>query len=132
MKRAAVVREQYNKYSVAPGINVNGQLTLGENIADLGGLSIAYDAYMRRLERTERKDIDGYTPEQRFFLSFALFDAENCRPEVLKLRVLNDTHSPPTCRINGVVSNLPEFYSAWGVKKGDKLYRDPKDRAKIW
>lgn len=131
-RKASVVKKQFDQYRVADGVPVNGQLTLGENIADLGGASIAYDAYQRELKRTGRKDMDGFTPEQRFFIGFSLFDCEKMRPEAEKTRVLTDPHSPSQFRINGPVSNLPEFYAAFGVKKGDKLYRSPKDRAKIW
>ena len=131
-KKAKVLVKQFNEYTVAGGLKVNGQLTLGENIADLGGVSIAYDAYQRRLAKTGRKDIDGFTPEQRFFLSFALFERELRRPEAEKTQVLTDPHSPGLFRINGPASNLPEFYEAFGVTKGDTLYRNPSSRAKIW
>lgn len=131
-KKAQVLVKEFNAYVVADGLKVNGQLTLGENIADLGGASIAYDAYKLRLAKTGRKDIDGFTPEQRFFLSLALFERENRRSEAEKTQVLTDPHSPGKFRTNGPASNLPEFYEAFGVKKGDKLYREPKDRAKIW
>lgn len=131
-KKAQVLVKQFNTYRVADGVKVNGQLTLGENIADLGGVSIAFDAYQLRLKKSGRIDIDGFTPEQRFFLGFALFDLENKRPEMEKTQVLTDPHSPSLFRINGPASNLPEFYAAFAVKKGDKLYRAPNDRAKIW
>lgn len=131
-KKAKVLVKQFNEYTVADGVKVNGQLTLGENIADLGGASIAFDAYNLRLAKTGRRDIDGFTPEQRFFLSYALFERENERPEAVKTAVLTDPHSPGVFRINGPASNLPEFYTAFNVQKGDKLYRAPKDRAKIW
>ncbi len=131
-KKAKVLIKQFNEYTVADGIKVNGQLTLGENIADLGGASIAFDAYQIRLKKTARKDIDGFTPEQRFFLGFALVERENERSEAQKTHVLTDPHSPSIFRINGPASNLPEFYEAFSVKKGDRLYRTPKSRAKIW
>ena len=131
-KKAKMLVKQFNEYKVADGLKVNGQLTLGENIADLGGASIAFDAYQLRLQKTERKTIGGFTPEQRFFLSFALFERELRRPEAEKTQILTDPHSPGTFRINGPASNLPEFYSAFGVKKGDKLYRASSARAKIW
>jgi len=131
-KKAEVLIKQFNKYTVADNLKVNGQLTLGENIADLGGASIAFDAYKLRLAKTDRKDINGFTPEQRFFLGFALFERENSRPEAQKTQVLTDPHSPGIFRINSPASNLPEFYEAFNVKKGDNLYRAPKDRAKIW
>jgi putative endopeptidase len=124
--------KEFDGYEVESGLHVNGQLTLGENIADLGGLSIAFDAYQLRLKETGRKDIDGFTPEQRFFLGYAGTEREQERPEFRKTQVLTNPHSPSLFRVNGPLSNLPEFYEAFGVKKGDKLYRDPKLRAKIW
>jgi putative endopeptidase len=132
-KKAELVRKQFDAYKVADNVPVNGQLTLGENIADLGGVSIAYDAYVQCLARKkERRTIGGFTPEQRFFLGFALFEREKSSPEFQKMQVLTDPHSPGEFRINGPASNLAEFYTAFGVKKGDKLYRDSKTRAKIW
>jgi putative endopeptidase len=130
-KSKQIVKE-FNGYEVAPGLKVNGQLTLGENIADLGGLSIAYDAYQLRLRETGRSNIYGFTPEQRFFLGYAATERENQRPEFTKTQVLTDPHSPSIFRVNGPLSNLSEFYAAFDIKKGDKLYREPKDRAKIW
>ncbi len=130
--KAKKVEKQFNQYTVAGGLKVNGKLTLGENIADLGGLSIAYDAYQLALKRSKRKDIDGITPEQRFFISFAVFERENSRPEFAKMQVLTDPHSPGIFRINGPVSNFNEFYEAFGVSKTDKLYRAPKDREMVW
>ncbi|MEJ0053204.1 MAG: M13 family metallopeptidase [bacterium] len=133
MKKAKLVEKQFDQYRVADGVPVNGKLTLGENIADLGGASIAFDAYQAALSRTgKREAIQGFTPEQRFFLGFALFEREVVRPEFVKMQVLTDPHSPGEFRINGPVSNLPEFYEAFGVRKGDKLYREPKERARIW
>ncbi len=123
---------EFNGYEVAPKMHVNGKLTLGENIADLGGISIAFDAYQLRLKETGRRDIAGYTPEQRFFLGYATTEREQERPEYRKTMVMTDPHSPSRFRVNGPLSNLPEFYAAFGVKKDDKLYRKPKDRAKIW
>ncbi len=130
--KAKTLVKEFNGYAVAPGMNVNGQLTLGENIADLGGISIAYDAYQLRLKETGRKDIDGFTPEQRFFLGYATTEREQERPEFRKTQVLTDPHSPSRFRVNGPLSNIPEFYEAFGVKKGDALYREPRNRAKIW
>lgn len=131
-KKAKVLVKEFNAYEVADGLKVNGRLTLGENIADLGGASIAYDAYQLRLAKTGREDINGFTPEQRFFLGFGLSERENRRPEAEKIQVLTDPHSPGIYRINGPASNLPEFYEAFNVRKGDKLYRESKNRAKIW
>jgi putative endopeptidase len=131
-KKAKRLVSEFNGYEIEHGIHVNGQLTLGENIADLGGISIAFDAYQLRLLETGRTEIDGFTPEQRFFLAYAGTEREQERPEYRKMMVMTDPHSPSRFRVNGPLSNLPEFYTAFGVKKGDKLYREPKDRAKIW
>ncbi|MFI5260293.1 MAG: M13 family metallopeptidase [Candidatus Paceibacteria bacterium] len=131
-EKAKRVIKEFDGYEVESGLHVNGQLTLGENIADLGGLSIAFDAYQLRLKETGRKEIDGFTPEQRFFLGYATTEREQERPEFRKMQVLTNPHSPSLFRVNGPLSNLPEFYAAFGVKKGDKLYREPKARAKIW
>lgn len=124
--------EQFGKYKVADGVSINGKLTVGENIADLGGLAIAFDAYQLHLKKVGRKNIDGFTPEQRFFLGDSLFERENCSPEFAKMAAVNNPHSPSIFRVNGPASNLSEFYEAFNVKKGDKLYREPKDRVKIW
>lgn len=132
MAKAKKVEKQFDQYEVADGLKVNGKLTLGENIADLGGLSIAYDAYQIQLARTGRQDIDGLTPEQRFFIGFSLFERENARPEFTKTQVLTDPHSPAVFRINGPVSNFDAFYHSYGVKKGDAHFRTPKDREMVW
>lgn len=132
MAKAKKVEKQFDTYEVADGIKVNGKLTLGENIADLGGLSIAYDAYQIQLARTGRKDIEGLSPEERFFVGFSLFERENCRPEYTKMQVLTDPHSPGVFRINGPISNFDAFYEAYGVKRGDKHFRTPKEREMVW
>ncbi len=131
-EKSLAVEKQFNEYSVADGVKVNGKLTLGENIADLGGISIAYDAYQLELARNGRRDIDGLTPEQRFFIGFALFERENVRPEFEKMQVLTDPHSPGKFRINGPLSNFDAFYDAFGVRTGDQMYRAPKDREMVW
>lgn len=131
-RRAELFRKQYDAYEVADGVKVNGKLTLGENIADLGGIAIALDAYQRRLTKTGRKDIEVLTPEQRFFYAVTLFDRENCRPEFEKMAALTDPHSPAKFRVNGPLSNLEEFYLAFNVTNGDALYRTPASRAQIW
>ncbi len=123
---------QADKEEVAAGIHLNGQLTLGENMADMGGLAIAYDAYQKHLQKKGRKIIDGLTPEQRFFLGFAQMEREVARPETLKMRALTDPHAAAFWRINGPVSNFAPFYEAFDLKKGDKLYRDKRSRAEIW
>ena len=131
-EKGVVLVRQYGGFEVAPGIKVNGKLTLGENIADLGGASIAFDAYLHHLGKTGRKLVGGFTPEQRFFLGWARADREHARPEYMKTAAAVDPHSPSVYRINGPASNMNEFYTAFGVRRGDRLYREPGDRAKIW
>ncbi|HWH15973.1 MAG TPA: M13 family metallopeptidase [Candidatus Paceibacterota bacterium] len=132
MDKARKIEKQFNAYTVADGVKVNGKLTLGENIADLGGVSIAYDAYQLQLARTGRKDIGGLSPEERFFIGFSLFEREHSKPEYTKMQVLTDPHSPAVFRINGPLSNFDAFYRTYGVQKGDALYRAPKDRETVW
>jgi putative endopeptidase len=126
--------DQYNHYEVLDSTFVNGKLTLGENIADLGGATIAFNAYKLSLEGKEApKPIDGFTDMQRFFLSYAQIWRTNMRDEELRKRVKTDEHSPAKIRINGVVYNMPEFYSAFpNVKEGDKLFRTAEQRPVIW
>jgi len=133
-KRAERVVEQFNKYEPLPGMHINGKLTLGENIADLGGLSIAYEALERALAKdpSKRKMIDGFTPEQRFFLSAAQVWKWNAREAMLKQSLTTNPHSPAPYRVLGPLSNLPEFYEAFQVKTNAAMYRAPGDRAKIW
>ena len=129
--RGKVLEKQFDGF-LYHGLNVKGKLTLGENIADLAGLLIAYEAYQMQLVRTGRKDIDGFTPEQRFFLAYAQSEHELERPEAAKLRVLTNEHAPSIWRVNGPLPNMQEFYDAWDVKKGDKMYLPPAKRANIW
>ena len=122
-ERAQKIVEQYNGYVAVDTLHVNGQLTLGENIADLGGATIAYWAYERSLEGKPRQIVDGFTPEQRFFLGFGQGWRSKIRPEALRMRTLTDPHSPPQWRVDGPVSNMPEFRKAWGCKAGDPMVR---------
>ena len=131
-KKGRALVAEYNTYTVADNIHVNGQLTLGENIADLGGLVIAYDAYQERLKKTGKKIIDGFTPEERFFLGAAQAECELVRNEYIKMAVLNDPHSPGEYRINGPLQNIPEFQSTYKVKRGDKRHRHKQKQVKIW
>ncbi|HVO28492.1 MAG TPA: M13 family metallopeptidase [Candidatus Paceibacterota bacterium] len=133
--KAAHLAEQFDKYEPLPGAHVNGKLTLGENIADLGGLLIAYDALRSKLDENPAaaaEKIDGFTPEQRFFMGCAVTERSHSREELLRLRLQTDPHSPSEFRVNGPVSNMEEFYEAFGVKEGDRLWRAPEDRVKIW
>jgi len=124
--------DQYSGYTVAGGAQVNGELTLGENIADLGGVMMAHAALQKALAGKSRDKIDGLTPEQRFFLSWAQVWRSNDRPELLKLRVNTDNHSPAQFRINGPLCNLKEFQEAFGCKEGDGMLRSGEARVEIW
>ena len=123
---------QYDSFYPVEGEHVNGKLTLGENIGDLGGLSIAFKAYKLSLSGKEGAVIDGFTADQRFFMGWARVWARLYREEELRQRLVTDPHSPAEYRCNGVVRNIPEFYSAFQVKEGDKLYLKPEERVKIW
>jgi predicted metalloendopeptidase len=131
-ERAQRVIDQYNGYVAVDTLHVNGQLTLGENIADLGGVTLAYYAYQRYLERHGRQDIDGFTPEQRFFIGFGQAWRRKLRPETERLRTLTDTHSPAFWRVNGPLSSMKEFQAAFGCKDGDTMVRAADKRAEIW
>lgn len=133
-EKSAMLIDQYNHYEVLDSLFVNGKFTLGENIADLGGATVAYNAYLLSLAGKESpKPIDGFTNFQRFFLAYAQVWRNNMRPEEIRRRVKIDEHSPAKVRINGVVYNMPEFYAAFpDVKSGDKLYRPEDKRPVIW
>jgi putative endopeptidase len=130
--RAKVLIECFNKFEALPGAFVNGELTIGENIADLGGLSTAYYALQMANEGKTPVSIQGFTEEQRFFLAFAQVWKQNIKDEMLRKRLLTDVHSPANFRVLGTLSNMTEFYKAFGVKEGDKMYRNNTERAKIW
>jgi predicted metalloendopeptidase len=131
-KRATLLVEQFSAYSPIPGMNVNGQLTLGENIGDLGGLSIAHRAWTISLKGRPSPVIDGLTGDQRFFMGWAQAWRAKARDEYLRRQLLSDTHAWAEYRANGPLGNIPAFYEAFGVKPGDKLYREPEKRVKIW
>ena len=132
--RAQKVVDHYNAYEALPGLHVNGKLTLGENIADLGGCSIAYEALHRALAKdpAKRKKIDGFTPEQRFYLSFSQVWRINCREAEIRRLITVDPHSPGQFRGIGAHVNVQEFYDAFGIKAGAPMWRPPELRAKIW
>ena len=132
MDKANVIVRQFNEYTVLDTIHVNGELTLGENIADLGGIIIAYDAFKRTAQGKSKEKLDGLTPDQRFFLGFAALWAGDIRPETQAQRIITDPHSPGLYRVNGPLSNIQPFYDAFGIKPGDKMYRPDSLRAKIW
>ena len=131
-RRAKLLGAQYSALSPLPGLNLNGDLTMGENIADLAGLAMAYRAYQLSLKGKPAPVIDGFTGDQRFFIGWAQGWARKYREDELRKRLLTDPHSPSEYRTNAVVVNLPQFYSAFDVKPGDKMYRAPEQRVKIW
>lgn len=131
-RRAKQLGAQYNALSPLSGLFVNGDLTMGENIADVAGLAMAYRAWQVSLRGKPAPVIDGYTGEQRFFIGWAQGWARKYRDDELRRRLLTDPHSPSEYRTNNVVSNLPEFHAAFDVKPGDKMYKAPADRVRIW
>jgi putative endopeptidase len=132
-ERTARLAEQYNSYAAIPGLNVNGQLTMGENIGDLGGLEMAYAAYQRYIaQHGQPPVIDGLTGDQRFFLAFAQAWRSQVREGALRERVLTDPHSPPEWRVNGIVRNVDAWYRAFNIQPGDRLYLPPEQRVHIW
>jgi putative endopeptidase len=126
-----VLVNQFNNFELL-GEKVNGELTLGENIADLGGITVAYTALQKALKGQNVDKIDGFTPLQRLMLSWSQVWRTNVRDEETKRRLKEDVHSPAEARVNGLMPNLPFFYEAFDIKPGDKLYRAPADRAVIW
>ena len=131
-KRTDMLVKQYNNYSPLPGYNVNGELTLGENIGDNSGLAIAYKAYKISLKGKPAPVIDGLSGDQRFFMGFGQVWRSKMREAQQIVQVKTDPHSPGQFRANGTVMNHPAFYEAFGVKEGDKMYLAPKDRVSIW
>jgi putative endopeptidase len=130
--RTDCVANEYSEFNVAQGININGKLVNGESVADLGGATIALRAYEKSLEGKERKTIDGFTPEQRFFLGFAQVWGENMSPQEATRRALTDPHAQGPFRVNGTVQNMPEFWKAYHCTDGDKMVRDAAKRCSIW
>jgi putative endopeptidase len=130
--QAARYGAQFDSYSVAPGVHVNGAFTMGENIADLGGLLLALDAYHASLKGASAPIRDGFTGEQRVFLGWAQVWRDKSRPDALKRQVAADPHSPARFRIDGPMRNIDAWYDAWNVKPGDTLYLKPEERVRIW
>ena len=131
-KRVDSLAAQYDAFEALPGLKVNGRLTLGENIGDLGGLSVSYEAYHIALKGKKAPVLDGLTGDQRFFLSWAQVWRSLYRDEQMRTLVMSNPHSPPMFRVNGPVRNLDAWYTAFDVKAGDKLYLPPGDRVRIW
>lgn len=130
--RTAKLIEQYSAFEALPGVFVNGEFTLGENIGDLGGISIGLKAYHLSLAGKEAPVMDGFTGDQRVFLGFAQVWANKYRDEALRNQIDTDPHAPSIFRANGSVRNVPEFYEAFNIAETDKLYLAPEERVKIW
>jgi len=130
--RANQLVMQYNSLTVLDTLHVNGKLTLGENIADLGGLSIAYEAFLKTKQNRLAKTINGFTPNQRFFLSWAQTWRSSKRPEAAAQDILKDPHSPDKHRTNATLANISAWYKVFNIKPGDKLYKKKEDRTEIW
>jgi len=130
--RTKCVDDQYSSYISVEDVHVNGKLTLGENVADLGGEILAWMAWKDATKDKHLEPIDGLTPEQRFFVGYAQWDCANERPEDLRLRAMVDPHSPARYRINGVVVNMPEFAAAFSCKEGQPMVKPAADRCKVW
>lgn len=140
-KAADALVAQYNSFEPLPDLHLNGTFTLGENIADLGGLLVSYAALLKVLPgepsprgrgQGEGQLIDGLTPAQRFFLSYAGTEKNNIRPEKLRLQIMIDPHSPGKYRVNGPLANIAEFFDAFAIKPGDKIFRSSDERVDIW
>jgi putative endopeptidase len=131
-RRAACIVHQFDSYVVLDHLHENGKLVEGESIADLGGLTIAYRAMEKSLQGKPREKVDGFTPEQLFFLGYAQIWAMNMRPQIERLQVMTDPHPVPRFRVNGPLSNMPAFAAAWHCQPGEAMVRPAKERCKIW
>ena len=131
-QRVAGIVRQFNGYTLLDSLHINGKATAGENIADLGGIVIGLDAFKKTKEYQEGKKVAGLTPVQRYFLGYALGWQMHVRDESLANQLLTDVHSPAQYRVNGPMADVPEFYTAFGVQPGQKLYRPDSARVKIW
>jgi putative endopeptidase len=131
-ERTKCVSDQYSKYVVVEDVHINGQLTMGEDVADLGGEILAYMAWGSATAGKNLQAIDGLTPEQRFFIGYAQWDCANERPEDLRVRAQTDPHSPPEYRINGVVVNMPEFAKAFSCRAGQPMVKPAETVCKVW
>ena len=131
-QRAAVMQQQFDAYEPIPGMHINGKASLGENIADYGGVLLGLDAFKKTAQYKEGKEIGGLTPLQRYFLGYALGWMTQQREESLRARLLSDVHAPAKWRVLGPLANIPEFYEAFGVKPGKPMYRPDSLRVRIW
>ncbi|MCA1585349.1 MAG: M13 family metallopeptidase, partial [Acidobacteria bacterium] len=131
-KRAKLLVEQYNQFEPLPGLKVNGELTLGENIGDLTGIVIAHRAYLLSLDDKPGPTIDGISADGRFYMGWAQAWRSKERDDSLRQQVLTNPHAPERYRANGPVRNVPEFYSVFGLEESDRLFLAPDKRVKIW
>ncbi|MFD2521506.1 M13 family metallopeptidase [Emticicia soli] len=131
-KRAKGIIEQFDNYVVLDSMHVRGEATQGENIADLGGVVLGLEAFKKTEQYKSGKKINGFTPLQRFFLGYALAWMGHSRDEALANKIMTDVHAPGFLRVNGPVVNIDEFYEAFDIKPGDKMYVAPKKRVRIW
>ena len=131
-QRAELMVKQFDAYEPLRGLHINGKASLGENIADFGGILLGLDAFKHTEQFRQGKTIAGQTPLQRFFLGYALGWLTQEREASLRRNLLSDVHAPAKWRVLGPLSNIPEFHEAFGVKQGDKMYLAPKDRVIIW
>ena len=131
-QRTKVLEEYFGKYEAVPGKFINGKQTLGENIGDNGGLNIAFRAFQNAVKEHPLGKVEGFTPEQRFFLSWARVWAGNMRPEYTEYLITVDTHSPNKARVNAALPHINAWYDAFGIKSGSKLFIPKKKRAQIW
>jgi putative endopeptidase len=123
---------QFDAYEPLPGLHINGKASLGENIADYGGVLLGLEAFQKTEQYRKGEKIGGLTPTQRYFLGYALGWMMQQREQVLRSRLLSDVHAPAKWRVLAPMSNIPEFYEAFGVKPGQPMWRKPEDRVKIW
>lgn len=130
--KTGMIVKQFNQYNPVDSLHINGELTQGENIADLGGIIMGYEAFRKTKQYQSNEIIGGKTPDQRFFLGFALAWMVNMRPEAIANQVKSDEHSPAKYRVIGTLSNMPEFYKAFGVKEGDRMWRPDSLIVRIW
>jgi len=130
--RAQVMVDQFNKFEPLPGKFINGEATLGENIADYGGILLGWDAFVKTEQYKKGESKGGYTPAQRYFMGYALGWLGHRREESLAQRLLTDVHSPGKWRVNGPFANIPEFHEAFGVKDGDNMWLGQSERVMIW
>jgi len=131
-RRTERIVRQFDQYVVVDSLHVNGSATQGENIADLGGMQLGWDAFQKTEQYRQGKPIGGFTPAQRYFIGWALGWMNELRPENLAVRVKTDVHAPSFLRVTGPASNLPPFYEAYGVRPGDRMFRDDSVRVQIW